>query len=44
MPHVVTASMPLLGILSGDVVYLVTVELEAQPDGLRAGMSAVVGL
>jgi HlyD family secretion protein len=40
---VVQAIAPLADTLGGDVVYRVTVGLEAQPDGLRAGMSAVVG-
>ena len=41
---VVREIAPLADTLGGDVVYRVTVALEAQPEGLRAGMSAVVGM
>jgi hypothetical protein len=33
---------PLADTLGGDVVYKTTIELEAQPPGLRAGMSVEV--
>jgi multidrug efflux pump subunit AcrA (membrane-fusion protein) len=39
--HVRTIS-PLAEILGGDVVYRVKIDLDSQPDGLRAGMSAEV--
>ena len=38
----VSAIAPLADILGGDVVYRVTVTLDEQPEGLRAGMSADV--
>jgi hypothetical protein len=43
VPGVVREIALLADTLGGDVVYRVMVELEEQPEGLRAGMSAEVG-
>jgi len=43
VPGQVSAIAPLADTLGGDVVYRVTVTLEEQPEGLRAGMSAEIG-
>jgi len=38
----VSAIAPLANTLGGDVVYTATIDLDAPPDGLRAGMSVEV--
>ena len=42
VPGRLSAIAPLADVLGGDVVYQVTVTLDEQPEGLRAGMSAEI--